>query len=265
MPGPHRFVTQRTDPRLALVKTSLPAEALLMGPKGWGGDAASLPPDAALVVTAPGMDTLHVVSVTVWGWTGRAADEGDEAATWFSQYLRRPVRLIRYEPSVEERPVENVVLTSDVAQQQHTVGFADGFPILVASEASLEALNARMPVPLPMNRFRPNVVVSGCGAWAEDAWARYVVGSEELVLLNVKACTRCKVTTTDQETGEVGKEPLQTLRVFRTVEKLGLKGPGYSAKEVCFAQNAVVDSITDRSSNTHMIHVGDSLTILTTA
>ena len=110
--------------------------------------------------------------------------------------------------------------------------FADAFPFLVLSRASLDDLNSRLPAPLPMNRFRPNLVLDGCDAYAEDSLARDQAGRCRVAL--VKPCIRCIVTTTDQGTGERdGVEPLQTLKSYRW--DAALKG-------VAFGQNAVVAS-----------------------
>ena len=99
-----------------------------------------------------------------------------------------------------------------VNPDDHT-GFADGYPILVVSEASLQDLNSKLVSPLPMNRFRPNILVKGCGPYAEDAWKRIKIGEIEMAL--VKPCARCVVTTIDKETLEKNKEPLKTLSTYR--------------------------------------------------
>jgi uncharacterized protein YcbX len=94
------------------------------------------------------------------------------------------------------------------------VSFADGYPFLIANEASLADLNRRAGTDLPMNRFRANLVVRGAEAWAEDHWQEFTVG--EVRFRSAKPCGRCQVTTTDQATGEVrGPEPLATLSTFR--------------------------------------------------
>ena len=94
-------------------------------------------------------------------------------------------------------------------------GFSDGYPLLLVSEASLNDLNARLDTPLPMNRFRPNLVVTGCGPHAEDGWQQVQINTVTFDV--VKPCERCTVTTTDQATGERGVEPLRTLATYRRV------------------------------------------------
>lgn len=116
----------------------------------------------------------------------------------------------------------------------HEVAFADGFPLLLARRENLADLNSRLESPLPMNRFRPNIVLSGGGAapWADDAWRQLGFGSSETGVAGVqvqlcKPCSRCKVTTIDQATAEEGKEPLVTLRKFRCVECMPASGSGW--------------------------------------
>jgi uncharacterized protein YcbX len=119
------------------------------------------------------------------------------------------------------------------------VSFADGFPFLLISEESLADLNGRLAVPLPMNRFRPNLVVAGCEPYAEDGWKEIRIGDVKLRV--VKPCERCLVTTTDQATGERGKEPLRTLATYRKV-----------GNDVMFGQNVVHE-------NTGELRVGDAV------
>jgi uncharacterized protein YcbX len=209
------FITQRTEPRLALVAVALEE-----------GD---------LVLRAPGARELRVPralpadatrrSVIVWRDTVQALDCGPDAAQWVSDWLGFRAALV-FMPDDVRRPAKPAYALPD-----DIVGFADGFPLLIASTSSLGDLNARIPsadAPLPMDRFRPNIVVSECPPWAEDTWKRIVVG--DLPLRVVKGCARCIITTTDQETGARGTEPLKTLATFRQ-----------QANEVLFAQNAVPD------------------------
>ena len=101
--------------------------------------------------------------------------------------------------------------------------FPPAYPLLLASESSLADLNRRLPAPLPMNRFRPNLVVRGAPAWAEDGWKRIRIGAVELAL--VKPCPRCAIPSVDQETGRrTGVEPLRTLAEFRRGEEGALFG-----------------------------------------
>lgn len=210
-----RFLTQRDTPRLALVEPQIEADALTL--------------------TAPGMPALAVHAgtdgerrtVTVWRDQCPALDAGVVAAEWFSDFLGRPARLVRFDPQ-GRRP-------TDAAWSQGLDGesrFADGFPLLVLSRASLDDLNARLPVPLPIDRFRPNVLLDGGEPYIEDRLASLTHGRVQLRL--VKPCTRCVITTTDQATAMVaGEEPLRTLRTYRWDARL---------RGVAFGQNAIVAS-----------------------
>ena len=173
-----QFLTQRELPRLALVTPKLE--------------------DGTLTLCAPGFDSIQLAVqstgtpwfVNIWKSEGvHAIDQGDEAAQWFSDWLGASVRLVR---------------------------IADAYPILLTSEESLSDLNSRLEAPVPMNRFRPNIVVKGCEPFAEDTWKRIRIGNVELAV--VKPCARCVVTTIDKETLEQGKEPLKTLGRYRRHE-----------------------------------------------
>ena len=208
------FLTQRTLPRMAQITAELSGGNLILRAEGAG--AISVPLRAA---TPP---TLR----TVWIWRSknlRAEDCGREVSVWFSTFLgvachlvrigkdfRRPV-LERRAPLPGESLIEGRVLTSDL------VTFADGFPFLVISEASLANLNDRLvsigEEPVPMDRFRPNFVVSGVAAFGEDVWPRARIGG--IVFRSGGPSARCIVITTDQFTGERGHEPLRTLATYR--------------------------------------------------
>lgn len=223
-----RFMTQRHYPRLALVTTALDAHFLrLTAP---GQPELQLPLELTTPIT---------VEVTVWRDRCLAMDQGNAAATWFSEFLGLDCRLVRMTPGFN-RPVD-----STYASVPAQVNFADGFPLLLISEASLADLNGRLVEPLSMNRFRPNLVVAGCVAFAEDTWLKFQIGS--VVFEGVKRCTRCTVTTVDQSTGIPGQEPLVTLANYRRL-------PG----GLIFGQNVV-----HRSLGT--LHVGDPIEILSTS
>lgn len=225
-----RFVTQREAPGLARVRVSLAP--------------------TSLVLDAPDMPTLKVplsgghgsrVPATVWGHATRAEFVGEEPADWFSDALRRNLRLVRWaEESVRPVSQRHTALDSQVA-------FADGYPVLIVSEASLTDLNARLQTPVPMDRFRPNIVVSGCDAFAEDGWRQIRLG--DLTLDLVKPCDRCSITTVDQNTGDAdrtGSEPLRTLATYRK-----------DGKRVLFGQNAVHHA-------PGMVRVGDAVELQVT-
>ncbi len=209
------FLTQREAPRLATVR---PVPGELMG----------VMTDAGTAVAHPGRPT----TVTVWEHTGPAIDCGDEVADLLSDHLVRECRLVAL-ATQHTRPTE---------LGGGEVGFSDGYPLLIATEASLADLNARLPTPLPMGRFRPNLVVAGSAAFEEDDWLRLGVG--EIVMDVVKPCARCAITRVDQSTGVRGDgEPLRTLGTFRKA-----KGG------VMFGQNAVHRTLGE-------LRVGDPITV----
>jgi uncharacterized protein YcbX len=192
-----KFLTQREIPRLALVTPTLK--------------------DHALELSAPNYDSISLAirssgtpwPVDIWKSKGvHAIDQGEAAARWFSDWLGEPVRLVHFADGYKRRINEKYALSND----DHT-GFADGYPILLTSEEGLQDLNSRLETPVPMNRFRPNLVVKGCEPFAEDTWNRIRVGDVELAI--VKPCDRCVVTTIDKETLEKSKEPLKTLSRYR--------------------------------------------------
>jgi uncharacterized protein YcbX len=163
--------------------------------------------------------------VTVWGDLCPAFDQGEPAARWLSGLLGRPLRLVRFDPS--HRRLSDSTWTGGV---EATNRFSDGYPILAISRASLDDLNARLPVPLPMDRFRPNLVFEGLPPYGEDALDDLVAGNVRL--RRVKPCTRCAITTTNQATAEVeGDEPLRTLKSYRWDKAL---------RGVTFGQNLIV-------------------------
>ncbi|MEI2641679.1 MAG: MOSC domain-containing protein [Candidatus Nanopelagicales bacterium] len=147
------------------------------------------------------------VDIEVWGYEGRAADCGDEVAELLSAFLGRSCRLVMAGPALGRR-------SDDGASG---IAFADGYPLLLIGEASLAALNERLEQPLPMNRFRPNIVVAGSGPFEEDEWLHVELGTVGADV--VKPCLRCAITRVDQATGVRGDgEPLRTLGQFRKVK-----------------------------------------------
>jgi uncharacterized protein YcbX len=208
----NRFISQRTHPRLAQIVPELASEHLFL--------------------TAPGMQPLDLplsaqggpVSVRVWDDVCSGLDQGDEAAGWLSQCLAAEVRVVRV-LAAPDRHANPKWAGSDA----HPMTFADGYPILVCNRASLEDLNTRMPEAIPMERFRPNIVLGGLPAFAEDRIDSLRLGDIELRL--VKPCTRCIITSTDQVTGDRTTNPLPVLRTFRFDRNL---------HGVAFGENAVV-------------------------
>lgn len=197
-----RVVTQRRHPRLALAAAELlPGGVLRLSAPGRGPVTVPVP--------APGRRTERVEifheKIDV------VPAEGEAVHAWCSAFLGTDVRLVHLDDPATRRPVD-----PGFALPGETVSLADGYPLLLTTTASLDALNALVAGgdhadegPLPMNRFRPNLVVGGTTAWAEDTWSRITVG--EVAFRVAKPSGRCVVTTTDQCTAERGREPLHSL------------------------------------------------------
>ncbi len=218
-----RFLSQREVPNLALVRVRLDSGGLMLEAPGMRGVAVQVP--SADAPTA---------RVKIWNDSVQASLAAPEAEAWMTAYLGRPCR-IAYMPENSFRQ-----LNPDVASG--IVSFADGYPLLLTTLASLQNLNSRMGAPVEMTRFRPNVVIAGSRPYEEDSWKRIRVGNVRLRV--VKPCDRCVVTTIDQETGEQGKEPLKTLGRYRK------RGSG-----VYFGQNLVPETRGE-------IRLGDRVEIL---
>jgi uncharacterized protein YcbX len=174
----------------------------------------------SITLSAPSFDSLQFTiqktgttqPVNIWHTKGVAAiDQGDESAQWFSDWLGASVRLVHVAAGVQRKLNPDYAIHDD----DHT-GFADGYPILIISEESLQELNEKLDTPVPMNRFRPNLVIKGCEPSAEDTWNKIKIGDVELAI--VKPCARCVVTTIDKVTLEQSKEPLKTLAKYRKHE-----------------------------------------------
>lgn len=227
------FVTQRTHPRLARVVPSVGR--------------------AALTLSAEGLEALDVplgiegapVTVQIFNDTCIAQDQGDEAAEWLSEAIGDAVRLVRVGPRMDRAANPRYA-----GPDRAPTTFVDGYPVLVCNTASLEYLNARMPSPVPMERFRPNLVIDGLSPFEEDRIAALDIASSEgepVTLRLVKPSTRCVIPSTDQRTGERSTNPLPFLRQFRFDRVL---------KGVTFGENAVIASGVGRT-----ISVGAHCTI----
>lgn len=227
---PHgRFLTQRTCRAMALVTPVPTAEGLML-------TKAHMRP---LPVRFPGQSAA-LLTVTVWKDQVQARDAGDRAAAWLEEALGQPCRLVWM-----HRP--ELARIRQLGEDAQPVSFADGYPLLLANTASLADLNTRLPEgqAVPMTRFRANIIISGPLPWAEDGWRRVAIG-KGVVARVLAPCSRCVVTTVDQNTAEVPnpKEPLATLSAFRRTQS-----------GVMFAQNAVVEK-------SGLISVGDSVSVL---
>ncbi|CAL5072837.1 unnamed protein product [Urochloa decumbens] len=249
-----RAVTQRVEPTLALVQVELPPEAFA---EDWQPT-----PDDHMVIQAPGMEPLKIplasecatiYDVSVWEWSGSAYDEGPEAAEWFSTFFGNPTRLVRFKEESEARLTD-----PDYARGYKTM-FSDGFPFLITSQGSLDALNEILKEPIPINRFRPNILVEGCHPYAEDLWKTIKIN--KLTFRGVKLCGRCKVPTINQETGIPSPtEPTETLQTYRSGEVLL---PSHKKKrQVYFGQNLVCKESLSANGKGRIIKVGDPVYVL---
>ena len=219
-----RFISQRGLPRLALVRVALEPEGLLV-------EAPGMPP-----LTVPYEVQGGLSEAEVWGDRVGVVPVGGYTDEWFTGFLGARCSLVQL-PQASIRPVD-----PEYGGAGDTVGLADGFPFLLVSEASLEDLNSRLTEPLPMNRFRPNLVVGGSEPFAEDGWESVTIG--EVRFRVAKPCSRCKITTVEQSTGVVaGAEPLRTLAEYR-------KSDRKSGGKVLFGQNLIHD-------RTGRLRVGD--------
>ncbi|MEU1308294.1 MOSC N-terminal beta barrel domain-containing protein [Streptomyces cinnamoneus] len=231
-----RFITQRQQPRLALASAE---------PLPGGGVRLAAPGLAPLDVPVPPHgDEAGTTPVEIFEDKVEAVRAGAAADAWLTAYLGTEARLLHMDDPARRRPVD-----PRYAAPGDTVSFADGYPLLLTTTASLQELNSLIAAgdhpgegPLPMNRFRPNVVVDGTEPWAEDGWRRVRIG--EVAFRVVKPCGRCVVTTTDQRTAERGKEPLRTLARHHRI-----------GKKLVFGQNLIPE-------HTGVVRVGDAFEVL---
>jgi uncharacterized protein YcbX len=210
-----RFLTQRAEAKMSQLSALWNAQ---------GGLTLSAPEHSPIEIALPGNDA-ELRGVTIWRDTLRVPDAGEEAARWVSDFIGKPTRLVQV-PLNRARTTQ-----AGYGNEDDQVAFADGFPLLLIGEASLQDLSDRVGRPLEMLRFRPNLVIEGSEAYAEDGWKRIRIGDVEFRV--VKPCSRCILTTIDPQTGErsVDREPLATLQKYRA-----------QADGAMFGQNLVNDS-----------------------
>ncbi len=219
------FITQRNLPRLATIRALIDESGMTLRSEGKGQ------------ISVQNESFATNCKVTIWKDHIEAQDMGDDASMWLTQALATPCRLVKLTAQSKRQ------IDPDFANSGEFVSFADGFPILIANQSSLEDLNRRMGNPLPMNRFRPNIVVEGFKAWDEDSWTIVQIGDVSFRV--AKPCARCRVTTQDQMTGmKHGEEPLVTLAKFRNFEK-----------KVIFGQNLIPNGEGE-------IRIGDPLRVV---
>lgn len=223
-----RFLSQRTLPQLVLFDVRMEENSLIITHRESPSDPLRIP------LVAEGGEALQV---EVWDDTMSAQGGFPEANAWFSERLGRNCRLV-YQPESTHRTVD-----PRYARQGEITSFSDGYPFLLIGQASLDDLNTRLETPVPMNRFRPNLVVTGGQPYEEEGWENFRIGEQEF--WGVKPCARCVLTTIDQQTAEKGKEPLRTLSKYRNWNN-----------KILFGQNLLP------GADLHTLRVGDSVDII---
>jgi uncharacterized protein YcbX len=219
-----KFITQREQAHLALLKTAWEEPTLSLH---WG--------DASLFVEVPD-NSATLRTVSVWQDTVIARDAGDEAAAWLQRHLGLLCRLVHM-PDDWQRRVDTTYARGD-----ETVSFADGFPLLLICEASLDDLNSRLTQPVPMDRFRPNIVVSGCAPFAEDNWRQIRIGNSLFDI--AKPCSRCVIPSINQQSAK--RDP-QINRVLASFRRRG--------RAIYFGQNLLYGELGE-------LTIGDSVEII---
>lgn len=199
------FVTQRTHPALTTITPTLQEKHLRLSVAGGEDQFISLCPEQE-------SESLESGTVTVWKSSVEAVFPSPDADSWLSHVLKTPVRLAFM-------PKRAVRSTNPEFAPGGRVSFADGYPILLVTAAAVSRLEKKVGAPVPVERFRPNIVVENAPAHAEDLWREISIGQTRLE--GVKLCARCKVVTLDQSAGErdARGEPLRTLATYRTIEK----------------------------------------------
>jgi uncharacterized protein len=219
------FMTQRTLPQLALFRTSIEADHLSITHK-LENMSISVPFEAA----------AETRTVDVWSDRCRARLVDAKIDQWFSDLLSLKCSLI-YMPDTTKRRVDG-----RYAQNKEITSFSDAYPFLIISQASLDDINNRITEQLPMNRFRPNIVVTGSMPFEEDEWAHFAIN--EIDFYGVKLCARCVMTTINQDNATQAKEPLKTLSTYRLKDK-----------KVFFGQNLL-------HKGEGVVSIGDEVTVL---
>lgn len=222
------FITQRDYPQMALLKLSFCDEGFrVLNTK-----------DNSYTIIPFESDSIEKLKVQIWDDICGAVRVGSDFDKWFSAAINKKCSLV-YMPDTEKRIVDK---EKKYVNETHTVSFADGYPYLIIGQSSLDDLNSRLEVKIPMNRFRPNLVFTGGVPYEEDNWKNFLMGDAEFKA--VKPCARCVITTTDQDTAERNAEPLKTLSTYRKVDN-----------KVIFGMNVVCD-------RTGRISVGDKISKL---
>jgi len=230
--GGNTFLTQREFPTMALLHTELTDQHLIIHHTTKSMESLRLP-----------LNPAHYgepIKVRVWDDICEAALVSPAADAWLSQVLETPCQLV-YMPDDSHRATD-----PRYSEPEDIVSFADGFPLLLIGQASLDDLNKRLPEPIGIERFRPNLVFTGGEAYAEDNWQHFTIGNQ--TFRSVKPCARCQLTTVNPETGTFGREPLRTLSTYR------LEG-----HKILFGMNVIWD-VTNGTKP--FVKIGDPISVV---
>ena len=222
-----KFITQRENHSMALLQTGITADGLYICHKNHPDKNITIP-----FLSAPEKRK----KVEIWNDECEAWVYNDVINTWFSEILQADCKLV-YMPDETHRLVD-----TNYANNRETTSFSDGYPFLIIGQSSLDELNKKLAVPLNMDRFRPNIVFTPGEPHTEDNWKHFTIN--EVEFFGVKTCSRCVVTTIDQQTTITGKEPLRTLAAYRSVDN-----------KIKFGMNLL-------HKGTGSIKVGDTITLL---
>lgn len=221
------FITQRVEHKLALLKTEISPDKIFIYNK--------INPDQRTEIAINQISDT-TLKISIWDDTATVNHLNKKLDLWFSNYLGKPCKLV-YMPENGLRAVDK-----RFALNNEQLSFADAFPYMLISQASLDDLNSRLTESVGMDRFRPNLVISGTKAYEEDLWSEIKIGNVYFKV--AKPCSRCILTTVDQETGIKGKEPLYTLAKYRTINN-----------KVMFGQNLI-------ALNEGKINLNDTIEII---
>ena len=231
------FLSQREHPRMALIVPRLKSETLELRAPGM------LRLDIPLGLPHP--DHERTLEVTIWDDKVLAYDCDDTTAAWFSNAVGTPCRLVRFHAAATR-----VTGTKWTGGVEAPTLFSDGYPVLLAGSASLADLNEKLVAAgraaLPMNRFRPNLVIDGIDAFEEDYADSFALGAARVK--PVKPCGRCPIPAVDQDSGVPGPDPLDILRTYRTRPAMD--------DAICFGMNAIVTE-----GDGERLHVGQPVTM----
>lgn len=223
-----KFITQRVEHKLALLQSALTDGNIFIYYKK--------DHSYSLTIDLKTASTLRK-TVRVWDDDVEAVLFDEQINNWFSDFLGKPCALV-YMPDESERQIDR-----KYAVNHEKVSFADAFPYLLIGSGSFNDLNSRLKQPVPMNRFRPSIVIEGLKAFEEDEWSEIQIGVVRFKV--AKPCARCILTTVDQDSGTSGKEPLATLSTYRKTDN-----------KIMFGQNLI-------ALNEGLISEGDELKIIT--